>query len=474
MSHIELTVDGTVVQVRPGATLLEAADAADVRVPRLCHVPGVQSRAVCRLCMVQVGDRTVAACATPALAGMEVRTDTANIAEIRRAVMALTFAEHGGPCGASDCDVCQLARDVGLTTADFRPPDATGDVDDSSDYMQLEHALCVHCDRCITACRDRATLDHVGRGADKRIAFDGGAAAESTCVVCGDCIAACPAGALTSTAARVHAEDPPLHEVVPDPDVEPAPFAFDSPVGTDDRRPAPSAPVVREPEPEPEPEPEIDDEVPFASTMMAGATYEAPAVSAPPEPAAPSTPEQPATPPAPAREEPAPAREEVVVEAVPAPAAEVVPPPAMVEPPEDEVVTEGPVVDRRWKSLLIAAVVVFQLLLPVRYYANDDEFDERFSWRMFSPIRVVRCDVRWTEGAAKRPVKVSADVHFVWTSLMKRARMDVFEGYAKRRCEKLATAKQPQQVYVDLACHHPDGKVRRPIPPGHNLCKGMP
>ncbi len=130
--------------------------------------------------------------------------------------------------------------------------------------------------------------------------------------------------------------------------------------------------------------------------------------------------------------------------------------------------------NRRPKTLFIAAVVVFQLLLPVRYYASDDAFDERFAWRMFSPIRVVNCDVRWTEGVLRTRVEVAKDVHFVWISLMKRARTGVFGAYAKRRCERLRAAGRMPRVYVDLVCHHPDGTPRRPIPPDRDLCGGVP
>ncbi len=436
MPDIELTVDDVVVRVPPGATLLEAADLAGVPIPRLCHVPGVQSRAVCRLCMVEAGGKTVAACATPALVGLEVRTRTEAVAEIRRAVMTLTLAEHGGPCGVAGCEVCALALEVGVTTDDLRSGSSEDlEVDATSDYLRLEHRLCVHCDRCITACRDRATLAHVGRGAASRVAFDGGAASDSSCVVCGDCVAACPAGALTATAAQVHEGDPLLADALPAREVEPAPFAFTEAVGFDlIDVPAPPPPPRRAPAQEPE------DDVPFAMTM---------AVGVPIEPVAPAPAPMPVAPPP----------------VAPPPVAD--PDPPVLDPPE----MEG---GRRRKTIFIAAVVVFQLLLPVRYYASDDAFDERFAWRMFSPIRVVKCEAKWTEGAARSRVIVSRDVPFIWTTLMKRARLDVFAGYAKHRCEKLEAGGDVAQVYVDLVCHHPDGEPRRPIPPDHNLCGGLP
>ncbi len=122
------------------------------------------------------------------------------------------------------------------------------------------------------------------------------------------------------------------------------------------------------------------------------------------------------------------------------------------------------------RSLFIGAMLVFQLGLPLRYYLSDDTFDERFAWRMFSPIRVVRCEVRWTEGAARRPIKVGRDVHHVWYSLMKRARIGVVDAFAKRRCDALLEGGESSpEVYARITCRHPDGPIN-PIDPETNRC----
>jgi formate dehydrogenase major subunit len=378
MSDIALSIDGRPVAVAPGTTLLQAADAAGAQVPRLCHQSHWGGRAVCRLCMVEVGDRMVAACTTPALPGMVARTASPRLTRVRATVMQFTLADHGGFCGVPECEICALARRLGVSAPVFTAPLASAPRpagDTTSDHLQLRHDLCVHCDRCILACRDRGVLGRAGRGVDARIVFDGGGADASGCVVCGDCVAVCPSGALR--------------------------------IG-----PRPADPlVVHEP------------------------AVAAPAVAAP-------------------------------VVAAPA----VLAPIAAPEPPEAaHAGTPG-----RWVSVFIAGVVLFQLLLPLRYYVGTDDFDERFSWRMFSPIRVTACQVRWTEGAQRSPIRVTADIHHVWYQLMKRARLDIVARYAQRRCAQRIAAGASAMVYLDLTCSHPDGEVRRPVPGDHNLCEGMP
>jgi len=125
-------------------------------------------------------------------------------------------------------------------------------------------------------------------------------------------------------------------------------------------------------------------------------------------------------------------------------------------------------------SVIIALILVWQALLPLRYYVSDDAFDERFAWRMFSPIRMVQCDCRWTEGEDRQKLKVTGVVHMVWLNLMRRARMDVVEGFADHRCDALRAATPNPELYADMRCVMPDGSVFQPIAPDDNLCEGKP
>lgn len=196
MNEIELTIDGQTVRAAPGRTILEVARASGVDVPHLCHVPGLSSRAACRLCLVEVNGRQILApsCSTQTAPGMDIKTDTPRINAIRRTVAEMVLAEHG-ECGRADCEVEAVAASVGVTDTRFSVKRSGGAIV-ASEYLAFVPAGCVHCDRCIAAC-SRGVLSRIGRGRDVSIALaDGGA----SCVACGDCLAACPSGALCDPA----------------------------------------------------------------------------------------------------------------------------------------------------------------------------------------------------------------------------------------------------------------------------------
>jgi hypothetical protein len=99
---------------------------------------------------------------------------------------------------------------------------------------------------------------------------------------------------------------------------------------------------------------------------------------------------------------------------------------------------------RRLSNLFIAAFLAFQISMPLRYYLGDRGYDERFSWRMFSTIRMQQCDMQISESVARggdgepafRDVRVRRDVQAAWVNLLERVRMPVVEKYLERRCEQ--------------------------------------
>jgi hypothetical protein len=99
---------------------------------------------------------------------------------------------------------------------------------------------------------------------------------------------------------------------------------------------------------------------------------------------------------------------------------------------------------RRLSNLFIAAFLAFQILMPLRYYLGERGYDERFSWRMFSTIRMQQCDMQISEALARgsngqpefRDVRVRRDVQAAWVNLLERVRMPVVEKYLLRRCEQ--------------------------------------
>jgi len=154
---IKLTIDGVAVEVAEGTTLWEAARSAGIEIPVLCHEPRMKPVGVCRMCVVDVGARTlVASCVRPCEPGMEVRTETEEIELHRKTLTELLI-----------CDQPPLERDPKQTTVggndllalatDYearrdRFPSGNGRPSDpSSKVIAVDHPACILCDRCIRA-----------------------------------------------------------------------------------------------------------------------------------------------------------------------------------------------------------------------------------------------------------------------------------------------------------------------------------
>jgi Vitamin K-dependent gamma-carboxylase len=130
-------------------------------------------------------------------------------------------------------------------------------------------------------------------------------------------------------------------------------------------------------------------------------------------------------------------------------------------------------VGSRWKSGFIAAYLLLQVLLPLRYYLRDDTFDERFAWRMFSPERMVECKVEITQQSrgVRSVVQPRRELAEAWVGLMERARGAVIDAYAAHRCAQLAATDAAPAVYVSLSCAHPAGVLTGGFDPQRNLCE---
>ncbi len=207
-SSITLTIDGQSVTVAEGTTLWEAARQIGIEIPALCHSPRMQPVGVCRMCVVDVGARTlVASCVRECETGMVVQTNSAKVGRHRKMLTQLLLDElplaapETSP--AKSCEVQELAARYGLTasTNGNGGADPTRASDNSSPVIAVDHQACILCDRCIRACDDiqsNEVIGRTGKGHATRIAFDlDKPMGESTCVSCGECAAVCPTNALT-------------------------------------------------------------------------------------------------------------------------------------------------------------------------------------------------------------------------------------------------------------------------------------
>ncbi len=203
---VTLKINNISVTVPEGTTILEAARKAHIVIPTLCYLKDVSCVGSCRMCVVEAtGARgLVAACVYPVAEGMEVRTNTQKCRESRKMTLELLLSKHKKKCLSCErnhnCELQKLSLGYGVDEDRFKGEDFVLPIDDSAPYVVRDNDKCINCMRCVAACRKQHVnaIGPIGRGFNVHIgsAFDM-PLSESVCVGCGQCIVACPVGALS-------------------------------------------------------------------------------------------------------------------------------------------------------------------------------------------------------------------------------------------------------------------------------------
>jgi formate dehydrogenase major subunit len=202
---ISFHLDGRAAEAQLGETVWQVAKRMGITIPHLCwkEAPGYRADGNCRACMVEVeGERTLAAsCIRLPQPGMKVHTASERARGARNMVMELLLADQPKLPEAHDraAPFWKWAKTMGIETSRFAR-DANPRPDLSHPAMAVNLDACIHCNLCVRACREVQVNDVIGmawRGAHEKIVFDfDDAMGASTCVACGECVQACPTGAL--------------------------------------------------------------------------------------------------------------------------------------------------------------------------------------------------------------------------------------------------------------------------------------
>jgi formate dehydrogenase major subunit len=203
--RIHFHLDGQEVEARPGETIWQVATRLGTEIPHLCHSnqTGYRSDGNCRACMVEIeGERVLAAsCMRKPTSGMYVRTTSDKAKQARKMVFELLVGDQPERAEAHDPDsrFWNWADKVGVSDSRFPARSAAAE-DFSHPAMAVRLDACVQCNLCVRACREVQVNDVIGvalRGHNEKIVFDfDDPMGESTCVGCGECVQACPTGAL--------------------------------------------------------------------------------------------------------------------------------------------------------------------------------------------------------------------------------------------------------------------------------------
>jgi len=203
---VNITIDGQKLQVPKTYSVLDAAREANIDIPTLCYLKGVNEIGACRMCVVEIkGARGLqAACVYPVSEGLEIKTNTPAVRESRKVTLELILSNHDRQCLTCvrnrNCELQKLSEQLNIQEIRYEGEMKKRQLDNFSPSIVRDPNKCILCRRCVNVCKNVQTvgaIDTVERGFDTIVspAFEKHMD-EVPCVMCGQCVVACPVGAL--------------------------------------------------------------------------------------------------------------------------------------------------------------------------------------------------------------------------------------------------------------------------------------
>ena len=206
MKEVTLTIDNQKVTVFEGTTILEAAKKAGIDIPTLCFLKDINEAGDCRMCIVEVEGRKdfATSCIQTVEDGMVVHTHTPNVLEARHVILDLIISNHTKDCltctRSGNCEFQSLAVKFNVLNVEFTGEMSKHKIDDLSPSIVRDFNKCILCRRCVAVCKNIqqiGAIDCINRGFDSCIStVDDKSLNDVNCTFCGQCIQACPTGAL--------------------------------------------------------------------------------------------------------------------------------------------------------------------------------------------------------------------------------------------------------------------------------------
>ena len=203
---VKIIIDDIEMEVPKTYTILDAARSAGIDIPTLCHLKDINEIGACRMCIVEVeGARGFAtSCVMPVSDGMVVRTNTPAVRDARKVTLELLLSNHDKKCltcvRSENCELQALAKKLNITDIEFEGEMTEGELDELSPSIVRDPKKCILCKRCVAVCKkvqNVGAIDTINRGFKSKI----GTALDKSlndvpCTMCGQCVVACPTGAL--------------------------------------------------------------------------------------------------------------------------------------------------------------------------------------------------------------------------------------------------------------------------------------
>lgn len=208
MGNVGLIINNTKISCPEGHSILQAAEAHDIKIPKLCYHHSLKPFGACRLCLVEdeKTGRVVASCVTPAASDMVINTNSAQVIEHRRNIVSLMLAEHPESCvvcsKGNRCHLRLIAAQLGIGDTALYPMPRYIPLEQANPFITRDLSKCVLCGKCIRADHElvcAGAIDYNKRGFDSHPATLHELPLEkSTCTFCGTCVSICPTGALSA------------------------------------------------------------------------------------------------------------------------------------------------------------------------------------------------------------------------------------------------------------------------------------